>query len=183
MGGSFDPVHIGHLILAEYALVNFALSKIIFVPNHLPPHKEAAVANSQERYNMLKLAIMDNPRFEVSELELKRKGVSYTYDTLLELKRELPGAKLYFILGADAYSELETWKNYPELIKLTEFIVASRPGTKLKKLAGVKVHKLSMPEIEISSSYLRERAKAKLSFRYLVPERVRDYILNYKLYR
>jgi nicotinate-nucleotide adenylyltransferase len=183
LGGSFDPVHIGHLILAEYALAEYKLDKIIFIPNRIPNLKKPAQALPRHRYLMVKLAIQDNPRFMVSDIEIKRKGISYTYDTVRELKKKLKNARFFFIIGSDAYNELPHWKNFKKLIKEIEFIVATRPKSKVKKIPGVKFQILNIPEVDVSSSYIRERVNKGLSIRYLVPDRVWDYIREFNLYR
>ncbi len=183
LGGCFDPVHIGHFILAQYALDQFGLKKILFIPSNIPPHKKILYASSHHRYNMLKLAALDNPEFEVSKIEIKKKGVSYSCDTLKELIEKYPRAEFYLILGADAFRELETWKNYAQLIKMTNFIVAGRADSGIKKLPRVNMKKLIMPKISISASYLRQRVVRGLSIRYLTPDKVRDYINTYNLYR
>lgn len=183
LGGSFDPVHIGHLILAEYALEEYKLEKVIFIPNRIPNLKKPTHTSPRHRYLMVKLAIQDNPRFMVSDIEIKRKGISYTYDTVMELKRKFKNTRFFFIIGSDAYNELPRWKNFKKLIKEIEFIVATRPKSKVKKIPGVKFQILNIPEVDISSSYIRERVNKGLSVRYLVPDRVWDYIREFNLYR
>lgn len=183
LGGSFDPVHIGHLILAEYALEEYKLEKVIFIPNRIPNLKKPTHTSPRHRYLMVKLAIQDNPRFMVSDIEIKRKGISYTYDTVMELKKKFKNTRFFFIIGSDAYNELPRWKNFKKLIKEIEFIVATRPKSKVKKIPGVKFQILNIPEVDISSSYIRERVNKGLSVRYLVPDRVWDYIREFNLYR
>jgi len=183
LGGCFDPVHIGHFILAQYAIDQFNLKKILFIPANIPPHKKKLYASADHRYNMLKLAVLDNPKFEVSKIEIKRKGISYSYDTLKELIEKYPRAEFNFILGADAFRELETWKNYSRLIEMAEFIVAGRANSDIKRLPCVNMKKLIMPKIAISASYLRQRSANGLSIRYLTPDKSADYINTYNLYR
>lgn len=183
LGGSFDPVHIGHLVLAEYALTEYKLDKVLFIPNRIPNLKQPPQATAHHRYRMVKLAIQDNPTFEVSDIEIKRKGVSYTYDTVIALKKKLKNAKLFFIIGSDAYNSLPKWKNFKKLIAEIEFIVAIRPDSKIKKIPQVKFQVLSIPKIAISSSYIRERVEKGMSIRYLVPDGVWQYICEYKLYK
>ncbi len=132
---------------------------------------------------MLRLATIDNPRIEISDVEIKRGGISYSYETLKYLKNKNPEDKLYFLIGSDAFSRLESWKNYRSLIKMVSFIVAVRPKTKVKKIKNVEPYKILIPQIEISSSYLRDRVQRGLSLRYLLPDKVRDYIINFGLYR
>ena len=183
LGGSFDPVHLGHLVLAEYALTECKLDKVLFIPNRIPNLKQPPQATAHHRYRMVKLAIQDNPRFEISDIEIKREGISYTYDTVIALKKKLKNAKLFFIIGSDAYNSLPKWKNFKKLIAEIEFIVAIRPDSKIKKIPQVKFQVLSIPEIAISSSYIRERVEKGMSIRYLVPDGVWQYICEYKLYK
>jgi nicotinate-nucleotide adenylyltransferase len=182
LGGCFDPIHIGHLILAEGALQEYGLDRVIFIPNNVPPHKDKVFSSASHRLNMVRLAVMDNPKFEVSDIEIKREGPSYTYDTMQSLKQIYPNSKLYFLIGADAFAELKTWKNWEELIKMVEFIVATRPNSDIVEIEGAKINRLSLPAIDISSSFIREAIKEGRSIRYLVPDRVRDYIYTNKLY-
>ncbi len=182
LGGSFDPIHIGHLILAEYALTECKLDKILFIPNRIPNLKQPPQASARHRYQMIKLAIQDNPKFEVSDIEIKREGISYSYDTVTALKKKFKNDKLFFIIGSDAYNSLPKWKNFKKLITEIEFIVAIRPGSKIKKIPQIKFQLLNIPEIAISSSYIRKRVKKGRSIRYLVPDRVWQYICEYKLY-
>ncbi|MDP8233254.1 MAG: nicotinate-nucleotide adenylyltransferase [Candidatus Saelkia tenebricola] len=183
LGGCFDPVHIGHLILGQYALNKFKLEKILFIPSNIPPHKKKTHISSYHRYNMLKLAVLDNPKFEVLRIEIKRTGVSYSYDTLKELIKKYPQTEFYFILGSDAFKEIGTWKNYSKLIKIAGFIVAGRENFDIKNPVDVKMEKLIMPKISISSSYLRKRVKDNKSIRYLMSDKTVDYINAYNLYR
>jgi len=183
LGGSFDPIHMGHLILAEYALEEYALDKIIFIPNRIPNLKNPPQASARHRYLMVKLAIQDNPRFEISGMEMNRKGISYTYDTIIQLKKKFKNTRFFFIIGSDAYGQLPQWKNFKKLIKEIEFIVAARSDAKVKKIPGIKFQVLNIPEVTISSSYIRERLKRGLSIRYLVPDRVWKYIREFNLYR
>ncbi len=183
LGGTFDPIHCGHLILAEFAIENFMLDKIIFIPINIPSHKNKPQAPAKHRYNMIKLAIQDNPAFEVSMLEIKRGGISYSYETLEQLHATCKKTNFYFILGADAFNELETWKKYSVLVKQSDFVVATRNGVKIKKLPNARAFKLPIPKIDISASEIRSRIKNNLSIKYLVPERIRDYIQAYNLYK
>ena len=183
LGGSFDPIHIGHLVLAEYALTGCKLDKVLFIPNRIPNLKQPPQTSARHRYRMVKLAIQDNPTFEVSDIEIKRKGISYTYDTVIALKKKFKNARLFFIIGSDAYNSLPQWKNFKKLITEIEFIVAIRPDSKIKKIPEVKFQVLNIPEIAISSSYIRERVEKGMSIRYLVPDRVWQYICEYKLYK
>jgi len=183
LGGAFDPVHFAHLLLAEHALTDFDLDKIILLPYNISVWKERPRASAKNRLDMLRLATIDNPRIEVSDVEIKRGGISYSYETFKYLKNKNPEDRLYFLIGSDAFSRLESWKNYRSLIKMVSFIVAVRPKTKVKKIKNVEPYKILIPQIEISSSYLRNRVQRGLSLRYLLPDKVRDYIINFGLYR
>ncbi|MDP8216524.1 MAG: nicotinate-nucleotide adenylyltransferase [Candidatus Kaelpia imicola] len=183
LGGAFDPIHMGHLLLAEYALGEFELDRVVFLPYNISVSKEPPQASSQDRLNMLKLATMDNPSLSVSDIEIKRGGISFSYETLRTFKKEEPKDETSFLIGSDAFSELKSWKNYKSLIGMTRFIVAVRPGTKVKSIKGAKYDRLLIPQIAISSSSLRNRAESGFSLRYLVPDKVRDYIVNFRLYR
>ncbi|MDD5613613.1 MAG: nicotinate-nucleotide adenylyltransferase [Candidatus Omnitrophica bacterium] len=183
LGGSFDPPHIGHFVLAECALTALKLDRVIFVPLSIPPHKKLPQANPTDRYRMLRLAAIDNPVFGVSDIEIKRKGPSYSYDTILKLKKDNPDTTFYFILGADAFNGLKSWKNYDGLVDLVDFIVAVRTRTKIVNLKRARFHKIKIPRIDISSSSIRDMVKNGLPIRFLVPETVRGYISQHNLYR
>jgi nicotinate-nucleotide adenylyltransferase len=183
LGGAFDPVHLGHLVLAEYALNEFSLDKVLLLPYNISAHKEPPQAAAKDRLNMLKLAIIDNPAIEVSDIEIKRGGLSYSYETLKYLKSIRPQDRLYFIIGSDAFSGLKSWKNYKSLINCARFIVAVRAGARVKRIKAVRYDKILIPNIDVSSSYIKERVKRGLSLRYLLPDKIRDYIINFRLYR
>ena len=193
MGGTFDPVHYGHLVLAEKAKEAFNLKKIIFVPAAVPPHKIGEVAASgQNRLEMVKLAIEDNPDFEVSSVELNREGPSYSIDTLRQLKQEHPKMEAAFIMGYDSLLELHSWKNYQELLAESRVITAFRPGypilnditdlPQFLKPFHERILFLEAPLLDISSTWLRVELMYDRSIRYLVPEPVRNYILKKRIY-
>lgn len=193
MGGTFDPIHLGHLRTAEFVYERLGLEKIIFVPAFIAPHKVGLeFAPAADRYRMTELATRPYPYFEVTDIELRRSGVSYTYDTVLELKQQYPGYELYFIVGADAVPMLNTWHNIRELLTEVTFIAADRPGygqtiNKVCKffgeLAQNKILLLKTPEVDISSTDIRERVKQELPIEELVPASVAEYILKEHLYR
>ena len=183
LGGAFDPIHMGHLLLAECALGELGLDRVVFLPYNISASKEPPQASSRDRLNMLRLATIDNPSLSVSSVEIKRGGLSFSYETLKALKKKEPQDEIYFLIGSDAFSELESWKNYKSLVRIARFIVAVRPGTKVKNIKGAKYKKLLIPQIAISSSSLRDRVKSGLSLCYLTPDKVRDYIVNFRLYR
>lgn len=193
LGGTFDPIHYGHLVAAEEARRAFSLERILFVPAARPPHKQKyRVSPPEQRVEMVKLAIADNPSFELSTVELDRSGFSYTVDTVALLQRQLGlAAELYFILGEDALADLPTWHQPERLLRLCQLVAVNRPGYHSfslrlleRQLPGVenRVHPLRIPELAIWSTELRARVSSDLSVRYLVPDRVHDYIYQHGLY-
>lgn len=194
IGGTFNPIHHGHLILSEYVRENFKLDKVIFIPTGLPPHKSASVVEKPEiRLEMTKLAIEMNQFFSVSDIETYREGISYTIDTITELKNLYPTDQLYFLIGADSLFELPTWKYYEQLISKTNIIVVNRPGgannligAKIKEYEdqfGGSIIEVKSPLIDISSSDIRNRVKDGKSIKYLVPNNVEEFILQNNLYK
>ncbi|NLL61367.1 MAG: nicotinate-nucleotide adenylyltransferase [Candidatus Atribacteria bacterium] len=187
MGGVFDPIHIGHLFTAEEARIKFNLHKVIFVPSLQPIHKRNdQITDIKHRLKMTYLATEDNPYFEVSKIEINRPGPSYTIDTVREF-RKIYGwqTNIFFITGADAFLEIDTWYKKDELIKLCQFVAATRPGYDLDKLNDnfKKVLKImEIPALAISSTDIRYRVKNNLNIKYIVLEEVRDYIYKNKLY-
>jgi nicotinate-nucleotide adenylyltransferase len=193
MGGTFDPIHMGHLVSAEEARQQFSLDYVIFVPAGVPPHKESSgVSAAEHRYLMTTLAVMSNPAFIVSRYEVDRAEPSFTIDTVQHFARqEAHEANLYFITGADAILEILTWKDYAELLNMCTFIAVTRPGYSLERLdemqgslPGVmsKVHLLEIPALAISSTYIRERVALGRTIKYLTPEPVEQYIRKQRLY-
>lgn len=183
MGGTFNPVHIGHLILAEEALSKLILDKLLFVPTFLAPHKNVeAGARPQDRLKMIELAIADNPRFGVSTFEIDSKKKSYSIDTLKEMRGKYGSdAQLYFITGSDLLKDLFSWKDINDIFKISKFIVAPRPGYPVKDVPE-EVETVVITPIEVSSEDIRKRLKEGKSIRYLVPDKVREYIAKRKLY-
>jgi nicotinate-nucleotide adenylyltransferase len=184
LGGTFNPIHIGHLILAEEALSKLKLDKVIFVPTFIPPHKniEGGV-KPKDRLRMVELAIQDNAAFSVSTFELDTKKKSYTVDTLKEFRR-LHGdsTEFYMITGSDLLKDLFSWKDVNDIFKMSKFIVANRPGYPVEDVpSGVET--VVITPIEVSSEDIRRRLKAGKSIRYLVPEKVRSYIAEHTLYK
>jgi nicotinate-nucleotide adenylyltransferase len=183
LGGTFNPVHIGHLIMAEEIMEKALLSRVIFVPTYLPPHKDNIdVAPAADRFKMLKLAVSNNRNFHISDIEIRRQGQSYTIDTVKELKKLFPRDELYFITGSDLLKYLDAWKDLSEILKLVKFLVATRPGYPLEKIPSY-ISTVSIRAVDISGFEVRQAARQGCSFRYLVPERVFNYINAKKLYR
>ena len=182
LGGTFNPVHIGHLILAEEAREKLGLDKVIFIPANLPPHKDNIdIANPQARLKMLRFALKGNKHFAVSDIEIKRSGRSYTIDTIKALKDKYSDDELYFIIGSDLLKYLEEWKDLNEIFKIVKFIVATRPGYPLENIPAY-IKTLGIRAVDISGFSVRQCIKEGKSFRYLVPEAVFVYINKTKLY-
>jgi len=182
LGGSFNPVHHGHLITATRAAEAVRLDRVLFIPAAVSPLKNGAeLAPARERWAMLRLALRGNSLFEASDLELRRGGISYTVDTLRELKRRT-SAKLFWIVGSDAARLLPRWKAIDEVRRLAEFIILSRPGDSVPRKMP-KDHIVRAPLLQISSSEIRERVRKGLSVRYLLPDSVERYVRRKGLYR
>lgn len=196
MGGSFDPVHMGHLIIAQDAMERLELSEVIFIPADIPPHKQhLKQVDAQHRFRMLELAIEGDMRFSVSDIELRRGGVSYTYDTVQLLKAGDPGAEWVLIVGSDTLVDLHNWRKTDELLDACEVATFARPGESIEGRIAEKVRvaerhkeKLLRNVIEthlvgISSTEIRMRVAEGLGIRYLVPPEVEMYIFEHGLYR
>jgi nicotinate-nucleotide adenylyltransferase len=192
MGGTFDPIHHGHLFAAEEVAAQFDLPQVIFMPCRQPPHKDPSeVSPAADRYRMAELAVASNPRFTVSRLELEREGPSYTIETLRELRRQMgPDLEIFFITGADAVLEIMTWREADAVLDECRLVAVHRPGYDLGKLERVlgperaaKVASLSLKTLDISSTELRGRVATGQSLRYLTPDAVREYIEENDLYR
>ncbi len=183
-GGTFSPPHIGHLIVAEEMREKLKLDKVLFIPAFSPPHKRRFVAYEHRR-EMVKIAIADNPHFSLSEIERERGGPSFTVDTLKELKRIYPKDKLFLIIGADQFSELTTWKNPEEIFQQAKVCVMERPGVKFGRMRQKfpKALILSVSQIGIRGKEIRRRIRRGISVRYLLPDKVYQYILANKLYK
>ncbi|HCJ58238.1 nicotinate-nucleotide adenylyltransferase [Lutispora sp.] len=194
MGGTFDPIHYGHLVTAEAVRDKFKLDKVLFMPTKNPPHKMHRPASDvNHRYLMTVLATITNPYFEVSRLEIERSGMTYTVDTIRAL-RSIHGddAEIYFITGADAILEILTWHNVEELLGICRFVAATRPGFYRKdmeqKLMEIKskydkeIFSIEVPSLAISSTDIRDRILNNKTIRYLLPEAVEHYIRKSRLY-
>ncbi len=192
MGGTFDPIHYGHLLMAEEAQQAFALDEVVFVPNGRPAHKNAyGVSLPEDRYAMTRLATESNPCFSASRIEIDRPGLSYTIDTLRSFRAMYPVLEqLHFITGADAVLEILTWHEYDHLVNECRFIAVTRPGFVLERLSEITdaeflkhVSFLPIPGLEISSTDIRQRVREGRSIKYLTPEPVEAYIKQQGLYR
>jgi len=188
IGGTFNPIHYGHLVSASEVCNKFKLDKVIFIPSALNPLKNTSnLAEPHHRLKMIKLAIASNPLFEASDIEIKRGGTSYTIDTIKALvKKYDKDTNMYFIIGADAFGEINSWASPDALLKMCKFIVTTRPGYDVKKAKHVFKKYTEMMEItylEISSSDIRKRIKSGVPIKYLLPEKVENYIYKHRLYR
>ena len=210
LGGTFNPVHLGHLAAAEEVRVRLKLDRVLFIPAFLPPHKDEDLPSAVQRLEMVRLAISSNQHFKVSDLEIKRGGRSYTIDTITELRQNHPGAELYFVTGLDSFLEIRTWKDWERLLSLCTFVVLSREGYRFADLtalgfldaaaadlaaldegrhgearvaAGGRTLFLErVPYYEISSTGIRERVRQGRSIKYCLPDPVEHYIIENKLY-
>jgi len=184
MGGTFDPIHHGHLVAASEVADSFDLDEVVFVPTGEPWHKDG-VSPSEHRYLMTVVATASNPSFTVSRVDIDRAGTTYTIDTLRDLRAERPDADLFFITGADAITQILAWKDHEDLWDLAHFVAVSRPGHVLSidGLPSDRVSQLEVPALAISSTDCRERVRADRPVWYLVPDGVVQYINKYDLYR
>ncbi len=207
LGGTFNPIHLGHLRSAEEVSDALGLDKVFFIPASDPPHKEVdGMVSGEARLRMVELAIEDNPRFEASMVELTRGGRSYTVDTLRELGAQNKGAEIMLIIGSDSYNDISTWCEYEEIFRLAHVAVVGRPGVEAKKLAdtlpvevagkfwydenlngyassyGGAVYFPATTMLDISSTRVREMVSGGASIRYLVPDRVARFIAEERLY-
>lgn len=206
-GGTLNPIHFGHLRSAEEVREAFSLDKVLFVPSAFPPHKRKEdVELPQHRIEMTRIAIEGNRYFDVSDMEAKRGGFSYSVDTVEQIKKERPDAEIHFILGVDAFFEIESWKDYRRFLSLCNFIIVTRPGYERKSLAeslplevrdefcydsakgcyghalGHCLNFLEVTLLDISSTEIRKRLKTGKSIKYLVPQKVEEYLKENKLY-
>ena len=184
-GGTYNPIHTGHLIVAQDIVRKLKLDKMIFIPCGVPPHKVGYdMLSSEHRYNMVKLAIKDDPEFEVSDIEVKRDGKSYSIDTAMYFKKKYPDARIFFIIGADILPALHTWKDIDKLINECEFVIMTRPNhkTRAAKVRNVG-HFLDVRDVEVSSTEIRSLIRSGRGIRYMVPREVEKYINEHKIYR
>jgi nicotinate-nucleotide adenylyltransferase len=196
MGGSFDPIHTGHLIVAEQMRDARQLDQVIFIPTKVPPHKsDRMLASSSDRLKMARLAVADHPGFEVSDIELRREGPSYSIDTIAELREKWRNEhRVFFIVGADTLAELPTWRRPGDLVDHADFLTAMRPGFPMdfwddlsvtfspEQLARLKQGCVDTIPVGISSTVIRQRVSEGKTIRYLVPDAVEKYIHQHGLY-
>lgn len=181
-GGSFNPPHLGHLIIAEQVRDQLGLEKIHFLPSYTPPHSRGKTTiDYNYRLEMLKQTIQDDKAFEINLTEINRKGKSFTYDTIKELKERNPATEYFFIIGADMVEDLPNWYKIDELVSLVQFVAVNRPGYALNTPYPVIV--LDVPNIDISSTGIRQKVNEGSSIKYLVTPDVHEYIKNEGLYR
>ncbi|MFX3674449.1 MAG: nicotinate-nucleotide adenylyltransferase [Paenisporosarcina sp.] len=180
-GGTFNPPHIGHLIMANEVYHGLAFDEIRFMPNALPPHKVGSeLCSVKQRLDMVQIAIEPFPYFSVETIELNRGGISYTYDTMYELQKREPETKFSFLIGGDMIAYLEKWHRIDELIKLVQMIGVKRPGYELKTKYPVTL--IEAPQIDLSSTMLRKRISENKDVSLLIPHAVHDYIRQEHLY-
>lgn len=180
LGGTFDPPHIGHLIIAEEVRHKLNLDEIWFIPSHTPPHKDDAKASPEDRVRMVELATCSNPFFKVSTIEMERTEHSYTYDTITLLKERHPSLDVYFIIGADMVEYLPNWHKVEELLELVHFVGVKRSGYTIT--SNYPVIEVDVPMMEISSTVLRQRLERGETATYLLPDKVLGYIKEKRLY-
>lgn len=180
LGGTFDPPHIGHLIIANEVREYMELDEIRFMPNNVPPHKTKTSTTNRERFDMLTLAIGTNPYLNIDTIEWERTGPSYTIDTIKLMKEREGDSEIYFIIGADMIEYLPKWKDIDELSQLVRFIGVRRPGYSTETSYPVKL--VDIPEIAVSSSWIRSKISKGKTINYLVPEAVKLYIEENRLY-
>jgi nicotinate-nucleotide adenylyltransferase len=181
-GGSFDPVHIGHLVVAEHAAERLGLERVRFVPTGQQPLKGGHHAGVEHRLAMVEAAIADNPRFLLDPREAQRPGPSYTIDTLRALGAEAPGDALFFLVGADAAGELAAWREVQGIAGLATIVVLTRPGA-APPAHPLVTRVLEVPGVDLSATQVREAVRCGRSIRYLVPRAVEEYIVRHGLYR
>ena len=188
MGGTFNPIHYAHLLSAEQVRTGLGYDKILFIPSARPPHKvsDADIIGPEHRYQMVLLAISENPNFEVSRIELDRAGPSYTIETLKALEKLYGNTReLGWIIGADSLIEYKIWKNFDEVLARCVMIATTRPSYDLNRVPPEirnRVTTFPVTGVDISATVIRERIKKRVSIRYLVPEAVRSYIYRHELY-
>ncbi|HHW62120.1 MAG TPA: nicotinate-nucleotide adenylyltransferase [Syntrophomonadaceae bacterium] len=193
MGGTFNPIHYGHLVAAEWSREALGLHKVFFTPSAQPPHKDATeIVAAEHRLQMVRLALKDHAQFEALDIEIRRSGPSYTVDTLEELSRRLTHSELYFIMGMDSFLDLPEWRNPARIAEISRLVVVTRPGYSFQLDAAYdailprpqeQLIQLEIPGLHISSSNIRHRIASAQTVRYLLPADVEAYIYHHQLYR
>lgn len=188
-GGTFDPIHYGHLVIAQTAFNEIPLDKVLFVPAAIPPHKEnQMISPAAIRCRLVELTIADNDAFALSKIEIERVGPSFMVDTLMQLRDDprYATAQFYLLIGVDNLIQFHTWRRYADILQLATLAVYPRYNADITRVAGALLEKsiiFQAPRMEISSSYIRRLVKNKMSIRYLVPPRVEEYIYSQGLYK
>lgn len=181
LGGTFNPPHIGHLIIANEVLDTLNLDEVRFMPNFVPPHKESSEeVSAKDRLAMLERALSEHPSFSLEKLEIERQGISYTYDSMKYLTEKEPDASFYFIIGADMIEYLPNWYRIDDLLKLVHFVGVNRPGFTIK--TPYPIIMVDVPEMYISSSTIRRKLRTGRTVKYLIPDSVVNYIKGNDLY-
>ena len=185
LGGTFNPIHLGHLVLAKECLAKFGLDKVIFIPASTPPHKKVEDdVSANDRLNMVRLALEGEERFEVSTYEIDKGGVSYSIDTIKHLKEKYGNdTELFFLTGSDSTESLSSWKNVDEILDLVTFVIGARPGWEPHDVYEGKVEHIIIPSVDISSSMVREKLKKGEAIDQFVPASVIKYIKEKGLYK
>ncbi len=180
LGGTFNPPHFGHLIMANEAYHSLGLSEVRFMPNAIAPHKQTSGISALQRLHMTRLAIKGHPQFSLEEIEIRNGGVSFTYETMLELTRREPDAEFYFIIGGDMIESLHTWHCIDRLLELVQLVGIGRPGYGVETPYPVVV--IDSPEMDVSSTMLRQRIGLGKPVTFLVPAPVESFIQKERLY-
>lgn len=180
LGGTFDPPHLGHLVIAEEVRSSLDLEEIWFMPSNEPPHKAKATTNAKTRIKMIELAIRNNSSFKLKTIELKRKGKSYTIDTMKLLIKKHPHIQFYFIIGADMVEYLPHWHKIDELVNIVTFVGVKRPGYHLQSVYPIIT--VNIPMFDISSTMIRERLQKNQPVQYFIPEAVYNFIKEKRIY-
>jgi len=188
-GGTFDPPHLGHLAIAEYIRDKLNIETVLFIPAYIAPHKiKYSVSSVEDRLKMLQLAVSDHSGLQISKVEIQRKGVSYSIDTIRQIKEgmDIKSKDLYILIGADSFLEFHTWRGPDKILEESSVLVAGRPGFDIREVSEEfrnKIQMVSAPLIDISATMIRQRIREGKSIRSLVPALVEDYILRKGLYR
>ncbi|MCI9125469.1 MAG: nicotinate-nucleotide adenylyltransferase [Eubacterium sp.] len=193
MGGTFDPIHYGHLLIAENAYEQFRLDEVIFMPTGTSPHKDSGkILDANERMELIRLAIQDNPHFSCSDYEITKEGICYTYLTLRDFQKQFQDAELYFIMGADSLAYFDSWRCPDEISRLSTILAAVRDGLDLDQLLPIRdsleqkyntrIGFINTPNFSVSSHMIRQRLAKQQTVRYLIPDVVEAYLKQHAIY-